>query len=465
MTSPSNTHAIVLGASMAGLLTARVLSEHFGQVTILERDAVSDQPESRRGQPQTRHLHGLLASGLQIMAHYYPELPQALEAGGAVVRDMGATMNWHCYGGYRRRAVLGIESALMSRPFLEQLVRQGTLARPNVTLRDRCAAKRLLASSDRRRVTGVQIAQGGADAKDIDLYADLVVDCSGRGSRAPQWLGELGYEPPKVSEVKVDVGYATRFYRRDPADPRGVYWTLFTPEAPKEHRFAGMFPIEGDRWVVSLGGWLGDHAPTDEEGFLEYARSFPIPDIADVVSRAEPLSEIGAYKFSASLRRHYERLRAFPEGLLVLGDAICSFNPTYGQGMTSAAMQARTLDELLVKRRGQLQGIAPQFFRRAARVVDTPWQLAVGEDFRFPETIGAKPAGIDLLNRYVAMVHRATQVDVEVGRAFALVMNLMAPPTSLMAPRVLLRVLRANRELGRAGQNQALHRGRSETGL
>jgi 2-polyprenyl-6-methoxyphenol hydroxylase-like FAD-dependent oxidoreductase len=251
--------------------------------------------------------------------------------------------------------------------------------------------------------------------------------------------------------VRVDVGYATRTFRRDPADPRGRTWTLFTPEGPRETRFGGLFPIEGDRWIVSMGGWAGDHCPTDDAGFLAYARSLPAPEIAEIVARAEPLSPIVAYKFSSSLRRHYERLREFPEGYLVLGDAICSFNPTYGQGMTSAAMQAQALDALLTGsldaaqrlRRGRLDGIAPRFFARAAKVVDTPWQLAVGEDFRFPQTSGPKPAGVDLLNRYVAMVHRATHSDAEVTRAFLLVMSLLAPPASLMAPRILLRVLRA----------------------
>jgi 2-polyprenyl-6-methoxyphenol hydroxylase-like FAD-dependent oxidoreductase len=448
-TSPTYTHAVVLGASMAGLLTARVLSDHFDRVTILERDPVDDAPAARKGQPQTRHLHGLLASGLQILTRLYPDLPDALRAGGAVVSDTGEGMNWHTFGGRRLPATVGLEAALMSRPFLEQLVRQRTLARPNVALRDGCAVVGLLADAG-RRVVGVRVAPGEGEAGD-ELRADLVVDCGGRGSRSPAWLRGLGYPAPETSEVRVDVGYATRTFRRDPADPRGRTWTLFTPEGPRETRFGGLFPIEGDRWIVSMGGWAGDHCPTDDAGFLAYARSLPAPEIAEIVARAEPLSPIVAYKFSSSLRRHYERLREFPEGYLVLGDAICSFNPTYGQGMTSAAMQAQALDALLTGsldaaqrlRRGRLDGIAPRFFARAAKVVDTPWQLAVGEDFRFPQTSGPKPAGVDLLNRYVAMVHRATHSDAEVTRAFLLVMSLLAPPASLMAPRILLRVLRA----------------------
>lgn len=442
--SQARTHAVVLGASMAGLLTARVLSEHFERVTLVERDPVQDQPEARKGQPQTRHLHGLLASGLQIMTRYYPDLTEALAAGGALVQDFGESMQWYCYGGYRKRFRMGVKAALMSRPFLEYLIRQRTLARPNIQLMDNCAVKSLETNTDRSRVTGIQIERR-ADGNIVErLMADLVMDCTGRGSRSPQWLVELGYEAPSESEVKVNVGYATQVFRRDPADPRSKEWILLTPEAPRETRFGGMFPIEGDRWVVSMGGWAGDHAPTDAAGLLEYARALPAPDIYNIMSQSEPLSEVIPHKFNSSLRRHYEKLARFPQGYLVLGDAVCSFNPTYGQGMTSAAMQAAGLDELLTQQRGQPGNLAPLFFKQAAKIIDTSWQLAVGEDFRFPQTSGPKPAGVDLLNRYVAMVHRATLTDAEVGRAFARVMNLLAAPTSLMAPAILVRVLRAN---------------------
>lgn len=460
-TNNTHGHALVLGASMAGLLTARVLSNHFDRVTIVERDPVHDRPEVRKGQPQTRHLHGLLANGLDIMTRYYPDLPDALAAGGALVTDMTETMQWYTYGGYRKRFHMGRRAAVMSRPFLEYLIRQRTLALPNVTLVDNCAVQALTTTEDRRRVTGVRLERRNGKTGEEVWEADLVVDCTGRGSRSPQWLVEMGYAAPFESEVKVGVGYATRLYRRDPADPRSQEWILLTPEAPKETRFAGMFPIEGDRWVLSMGGWMGDHAPTDEQGFLEYARALPAPDVYNIISQAEPLSDITPHKFVSSLRRHYEKLERVPEGYLVLGDAICSFNPTYGQGMTSAAMQAAELDAMLAERPANAAGIARPFFKRAAKVIDVPWQLAVGEDFRFPGTTGPKPAGVDLINRYVAAVHRATLVDTVVGAAFIKVMNLMAPPTSLMTPSLMLRVWQANRRLDRRASEQASRSQRS----
>lgn len=432
-------HAVVIGGSMAGLLAARVLSNHFTRVTIVERDALHDYPETRKGQPQARHLHGLLAAGLQTMLSYFPDLRQALVAGGAVVGDMGETMNWYTHGGYRKPLHLGMEGALASRPYLELLIRERVQALPNVTIRERSAVRQLLMTPDRARVTGVLVQPGDGQGAEA-VPAELVIDCSGRGSRLPQWLREMGYPEAPETLVQVNVEYVSRFYRRDLADPRAEKWTLITPEPPAEQRFGGMFPVEGPRWLVSLGGRNGDYPGKDEASYLASARSLPAPDIYQLISRAEPLSEIVAHKFPSSQRRHYEKMSRFPEGLLALGDALCCFNPTYGQGMTAAALQARELDQLL-QERIQLEGLFPAFFQRAAKVIDIPWQLAVGQDFLFPGTIGDKPRGTEFINRYMTRVHRVTHDDAVVGAAFLRVMNLLAPPPSLFHPRILWRVL------------------------
>lgn len=445
-TSAVNSHAIVIGGSMAGLLTARVLSDHFAQVTIVERDKLNDWPEARKGQPHVRHLHGLLAHGFQIMTNYFPDLPAALQAGGAVLGDMGEMMRWFCYGGYRTHVTFGHNSALMSRPYLEYLIRQRVVALPNVTVLDECDVAQPIASTDNGRIVGVEVVQRAQGNRHDTLHADLIVDAAGRGSAAPQWLAGLGYTKPEERVVKVNVGYATRLYRRNPAAKGAKDWIFVTPDAPREKRMGGAFPIEGDRWVVSVGGWAGDHAPADEQAFIEFARSLPAPDVYEIISNNEPLSSVIIHKFPASLRRHYEKLARFPEGYLVIGDAHCSFNPLYGQGMTSAAIQAQTLDRLLTARHGNTQGIAAPFFRAVAKAIDIPWQTAVGEDFRFPETEGKKAPGTDFINAYVARVHRASHRDPVVCKAFLNVMNLLKPPTSLFHPRILWRVLQHGRQ-------------------
>jgi 2-polyprenyl-6-methoxyphenol hydroxylase-like FAD-dependent oxidoreductase len=449
-------HAVVMGGSMAGLLTARVLSDHFEQVTIVERDPVHDRPETRKGQPHTRHLHGLLANGLHIFTHYFPDLPEALADLDIFVGDMGERMRWYTHGGYRKPFHLGLEGTTLSRPQLEFMIRSRVLARPNVTLRDNCAVKQLLTTPGNERVTGVVLEQRGVVTETMQLSADLIIDCSGRGSRTPQWLKELGYNAPTESEVKIDVGYATRLYQRDPDDPRGQQWTLVTPDAPNENCFGGAFAIENGRWIVTMGGWGGNHCPTDEAGFLEFARNLPAPDIYNIITESTPISEILTHKFPSSLHRHYEKLARFPAGYLVLGDAIASFNPTYGQGMTSAAMQMRVLDQALGER-PSLDNIAPLFFKKAAKVVDIPWQMAVGEDFRFATTTGPKPPGTDFINRYTAKVNQVSHHDEVVGAAFLQVMNLLAPPPSLMHPRIMWRVLRGGRKAAKAHTAEAVN--------
>ncbi len=433
-------HAIVIGGSMAGMLAARVLSDYFDRVTLIERDQLPDGAESRKGVPQGRHTHAILARGATILTEFFPDLRPSLIEGGAVPGDMGEA-RWYQYGGYKINFHSGMEGITMSRPFLDMHIRQRVLARPNVECRDGCAVDELVTDHTQKRVLGVRLRQHGELTAET-LYADLVVDASGRGSAAPRWLERLGYGRPPETSVKINVGYATRIYRRDPTDPLANTLFLISPIPPHEKRMAVMFPIEGDRWIATLGGWCGDHAPDDEAGFNEYVRSLAAPDIYELIRRSEPLSDIMLHKFPANLRHHYERMRAFPDGLLVIGDAICSFNPIYGQGMTSSALQAQVLDRCLRERQtGDLNDMWRGFFREVANVVDIPWQLAAGEDFRYPEVEGVRPRGTALINAYVAQVHRAVHHDPVVFLAFLKVMNLIEPPTSLFHPNIVRRVL------------------------
>ena len=427
MANASGRQAIVIGGSMAGLLAARVLSDHFTRVTIVERDILHDAPEARKGQPHARHIHALLARGFQVLTRYFPDLPEALQRVGVVPRDMARTMRWYCFGDYRIRFEFGIPNVLASRPLLEWLIRQRVVARPNVLVMDGGGVTGLLAAADQTAITGVRLTHAHGDSAAATLDADLVIDATGRGSQSPTWLAAHGYARPAESVVTCGVGYATRLYRRQPDEPGSEDWVFVTPEAPRETRGGAAFPIEGDRWIVSLGGWHGDHPPMDATGFLAFAQSLPAPDVYNIVSRAEPLSDIYPHKYPSSVRRHYEKLARFPDGYLVLGDAVCSFNPLYGQGITSAALQMQELDRLLRQGQGGLAGIARPFFKRSATLIDIPWQTAVAEDFRFPETRGRKAPGTDLINAYVARVHRATHHDALVGEAFLQVLNMLAP--------------------------------------
>ena len=225
--------------------------------------------------------------------------------------------------------------------------------------------------------------------------ADLVVDASGRGSRTPAWLEALGYPPPQQEQVQIGLGYATRTYRL-PAAALDGNLAILVAATPQHPRTGAMQRLEDDRWMLTLAGILGDHPPTDPDGFVEFARSLPFPDIWEAIRDAEPLDDPVAFRFPASVRHRYERLRRFPAGLLVMGDALCSFNPIYGQGMSVAALEALTL------RRHLASGVEPQprrWFRDLARVVDVPWQMAAGGDLMFPDVQGRRTRKIRLHGR------------------------------------------------------------------
>ena len=431
-------HAVVLGASMAGLLAARVLADAYGQVTVIDRDQLPEASTHRRGVPHGRHAHALLARGQQALEELFPGLTAELIAQGVPTGDLLANGRWYVSGHRLRQAPIGLVSLSASRPLLEGYVRARVRTLPNVAFLDSCDIIGLVATPDGRRITGARVlgrADGGAEER---LGADLVVDATGRGSRTPIWLEALGYERPDEEQVRVGLGYATRTYRLPPDALDGDLAVLdaTTPEHP---RGGALLLLEGDRWMVTLAGMLGDHPPTDPDGFLAFARSLRFPDIHQAIRHAEPLDDPVGFRFPASVRHRYERLDRFPDGLLVLGDAVASFNPIYGQGMSVAAVEALTL------RRHLERGIEPQprrWFRDLAHVVDVPWEMAAGGDLVFPGVQGRRTAKVRLVSTYLARLHAAAAHDANLATAFIRVAGLVDPPQTLLRPGIVLRVLR-----------------------
>jgi 2-polyprenyl-6-methoxyphenol hydroxylase-like FAD-dependent oxidoreductase len=321
----------------------------------------------------------------------------------------------------------------MSRPYLEGKVRRHVMGLTNVRTREGCAVEGLAATDDKQRVTGIK-TEGEIVA------ADLVVDASGRGSHSPQWLEAMGYAEPREERVEIAMGYTTRLFRRSSLDLDGDGAAIIPP-TPEGKQAGAMLAQEGDRWTVTLISYFGNYAPTELEGFIEFARNLPAPYIYEVIRRAEPISEPASARFPASVRRRYEKLDRFPAGFVVFGDAISSFNPMYGQGMSVAALEAVELAATLAESQSDL---GRRFFRRAAKVVDIPWNIVVGSDLRIPETIGPRNAGVNFINWYMAKLHKAAHHDAVAALAFYKVGNLLAPPQSVMHPRIAARVLWGN---------------------
>ncbi len=441
--------AIVIGASIGGLLAARALADFFERITLIERDTFPPEGEHRKGVPQSWHTHVLLLRGGEILERFFPGLTADLVARGAPLIDRPEKeLIWFDGGGYHARFTnedgkIGALGA--SRPLLEGYVRQRVLALPGVQAIEQCDVLGLAPCESGSRVRGVRILRRAGGSAEEVLEADLVVDAGGRGSRAVKWLEELGSPPPEEERVTVDLGYSTRLYRRRPDHLDGAKAVVIAA-SPAQRRGGVMMAQEDNRWIVSLSGFAGDHPPQDERDFLAYARSLAAPDIYNVIKDAEPLSEAIPYRFKASLRRRYETLERFPEGVLVFADAICSFNPIYGQGMSVAAIEALDLQQEL--RKGT-DGLWRRFFRRAARSIDNPWQIVVSSDLRFREVEGKRTPDIRLINAYLARLHRAAHRDPVVARAFNEVASLVASPRSLIRPRVVWRVLRGNLFSGR----------------
>lgn len=436
----SASSAVVIGASIGGLLAARVLSDSYARVVVLDRDVLPESAAARRGVPQGRQLHVLLSRGKEALDELFPGLSAELNERGAPLVDLHDDVHWYNDGQRMRRAPSPLIAVGISRPLLEDSLRARVAALPGVEFRSPVEVLGLSATADGSRITGVRLLPAGAGGAEQALAADLVVDASGRGSRTPIWLAELGYPGPAEEQVRVDVTYVTRTYRREPHHLEGLSGAL-TNAVPGSPRAGIVAAQEDGCYAVALSGMLGEEPPTDDEGMAAFADSLAAPQVGDVVRTAVAQSPPAKMRFPVSTRRRYERLRRFPAGYLVVADALCSFNPIYGQGMTVAALEALLLRRLLAEGSDDL---ARRFFRGAARVIDGPWSIAVGTDLRFPEVDGRRSPKVRFVNAYVHRLHVAAVADPVLGAAFLRVLNLVDPPTRLLAPGIVLRVLRGS---------------------
>ncbi|MFC6717471.1 NAD(P)/FAD-dependent oxidoreductase [Natrialbaceae archaeon GCM10025810] len=426
--------AVVVGASIAGMLSARVLADAFEEVTVLDRDSLPDEPAPRRGVPQGNHPHSLWESGRATIEDLLPGFSEDLRGAGSVTSELGADFKIYLQGDF---LAPGTERHVMyfaTRSLFEHLIRRRFLEDERIRLRPRCRLVEYLVDDDESAVTGAMIRNQEHEREVLE--ADLVVDATGRTSRTPAWLDAHGYESPTLDEIRIDLGYGSTFLDRPPDDARAF---AVDAEAPNT-RGAFVFPVEGDRWIFNLNGVHGDRPPTDVEGYAAFAANLPIPDVSELFDEHSTGSEeIVSYPFPSNRRYRYEDLERFPGGLLVVGDAIASYNPTNGQGISVAALQAVTLHHALAS--GDRADLARRFFDRAGAVVDVAWDLTVGGDLAFPQTEGPRPRGTTAFNWYLDRMLRRAHTDGRVADAAFRVFSLQRPPSDLFRPRVVWRVL------------------------
>jgi flavin-dependent dehydrogenase len=425
-------HAVVLGGSLAGLLAARVLSRHFSRVTLIERDRYPGSPVPRNGVPQGRHVHVLLLRGLRILESLLPGFTSEVEAAGGALLDSANDFDWLTPGGYAPRFESGLPFLAVSRPAIDWVVNRRVRSLRNVTI---------LEASD---VLGLTRSQGGIDgvrararggSETVTIPATLVVDATGRGSRTPEWLEVLGYETPRETMVNAHFGYASRIYRRGPESQAGFRAVYSQAMPPQVTRLGLAFPIEGGRWMVTLAGGGGDYPPVREDHWLDFARSLPNPDVYRVIRQSEPLGPIHGARSEGNRRVHYDRI-GMPEGLVVTGDAACSFNPVYGQGMTTAAIGAQLLDQCLAG--GGTHG----FQKALATETDAAWMLSTSEDYRYPGVTRTHPPARfappeSWMHAYLNRVIARSCADPGTRRTLLEVFHLVRPAAALFRPSIL----------------------------
>jgi 2-polyprenyl-6-methoxyphenol hydroxylase-like FAD-dependent oxidoreductase len=455
------TRAVVLGGSIAGLFAARVLADAYDEVLVVDRDTLLGVAGPRKGRPQGRHINAMHVRGRVVMEELYPGITDQLIADGTPFGDYSGSVRWYFKGRPLKRADIGFIAIPATAPLMEKRIREHTAAHANISFAERSDILGLVSTADRSQITGVRIqrAEGGEETVD----ADLVVDATGRGSRTPLWLEELGYPRVEEERTNIGLGYVTQHYKMT-VDPYGGDLAIIPVASLDVPRGAIFTKTDGDKTLLTVYGILGDHPPTDQEGLYEFIRKLPVPDIYEALKNAVPLDEPVAFRFPTTQRRRYERMNRFPTGLVVLGDAVSSFNPVYAQGMTVAALSALTL------RKHLHSGAAPdslQYFRDLARdVLDAPWEMTQTVDLGFPGVEGERTMKVRMGQRYLSMVQTAATRSSTVTEAYMRAAGMVDRPDVLMKPGMVLRVL-FNALRGPAGSppQPAVARARQSAGV
>tara|TARA_R110000787_G_scaffold67341_5_gene150878 strand:+ start:4614 stop:5954 length:1341 start_codon:yes stop_codon:yes gene_type:complete len=432
--------AIVTGSGFAGLLAARVLSDYFQQVVIVEKDNQPSTPVPRKGVPQGHHIHVLLNAGEQILEDLFPGIKSEMLEAGSQTAVLGNEVRWRVAGKWMPPFDGGMTTFFQTRPMLELVLRRRVANVENITFKYGAKSKKYSLSENGDKITSVTLVDV-TTGQESEEKAELFVETSGASTDIIQRLSAMGYPVPRESVVEPDFAYSSCLMEV-PESWKGRYRSvLIYPNAPEETRAGAFVPVEGGKWMVTAAGYCGDYPPTTSEELLEFFKSLPETDVYETVKSAKVVGEIRSFKFKKAIRRHFEEVKSFPEGLIVLGDAVCRANPFFGQGITVAALEALALQKNLEKisKSGVSipTSIARLFFKDVAQILDVSWEMAVGEDFKYPTTKGKRPSTFALTRWFKDKVMASN--DPEVAKQFYRVMHFAEPPTKLFAPKMLYR--------------------------
>ncbi len=440
-------HAIVIGGSMAGMCAARVLSDRFDKVTIIDRDAYPEGALERPGVPQSRHVHVMLARGRREIEGLFPGFERIILSRGALDLDFGWDFAALRVSGWVPREIYGISLLHASRVLIEAVVRELLRKIPNVAFIENSRVSGLIVNDNRSRALGVRMVPAEGGGAPGELRGGLMVDASGRSSKAPNWLEDLGLPTPEEIIVDSHSAYASRWFQapEPQARPKEWWWkgAWVDPKMP-DSPFAGvLFPVEKNRWVVTVAGLGRNYPPPGEEGYLETMKKLRSPIIRDAVQHATPISPIYSNRAMANRWRRYDRWNARLDGFVVMGDAMCAFNPAYGQGMTTGALSALTLRDAIAKWGLEHPEFTRKFFAAQAEVQKGPWGMATGADFSIPGTVGHKPLASKIFDPFVGLIMERSFDDPVVRLRMGEVIHMLRPPSDLFAPALLARVATA----------------------
>ncbi len=432
------TQAVVIGGSIAGLLTARVLADFFDAVIVVERDRLPTHPANRTGVPQSPQPHVLFTRGYEILEELFPGIGNDLRQAGAIPIDWAREFHYFNEGAWNCRTdqPTSIASFTCSRPLLEWAIRQKLAALSHVKFVDRHRVTGLLSKNE--KITGVELELMPERTRS-HLPTSLVVDASGRRSAAPKWLERAGFGSPSETVVNPFLGYATRRYKVPAHHADDWKVMLISQQPPDATRLGYLAKIEDEQWIATLGGYGHDFPPIDESGFLDFARSLQSSAFYDAIVAAKPVSEIYAHRATANRWRHYEKIN-LPDGFVALGDAVCALCPVYGQGMTISALSTLVLRDWLGS--GRLN--SADFQRRLAQSNRFPWMLAVGQDSRFLSTEGRSRSNWaeNLLSGYVKKLMKQTSVDSDMNTLFMEIAHLLKSPAAFYHPKIVWQVIK-----------------------